>query len=145
MNAIDAKGKYQPRKVVGEMLDHKTGEKKIVHSPRGRSLRILKNMDTPALRLNRVAAVLIGERIRELRISREMTLEELATTAGLSSQTPRSYMWSIENAQRGQGIRLGTLFAIAAALDCKIDELLPSTGQVLKSAAAEFETFVRLK
>jgi len=56
---------------------------------------------------------------------------------------PKEYMWSIENAVRDNGVRIGTLFAIARALGCEVGDLLPNVSDVSQSAAVFDETIVR--
>lgn len=135
-------GHYVPKEIVGS-YDDKFGNEQIVHRPKGRKLRVLRDMNTAPLRMNRVAAPMIGERIKARREAAGMTLAELAQRAGLASQTPKEYMWSIENAVRDNGVRIGTLFAIARALGCEVGDLLPSVSDVSQSAAVFDETIVR--
>ena len=135
-------GMYEPSKIVGTYTD-KFGNERIVHSPKGRALRVLKEMNTPALRMNRVACELSGSLIREKRISAGLTLDELATRAGLKSQTPKEYMWSIENCSRQHGVRVGTLYAIARVLCCEVGDLLPKVSDVETAASINDVTIVR--
>lgn len=136
---------YQPRpeRVIASYEDQ-FGDTKLIHRPKGKALRIVKNCNTPALRMNRVAATLIGQKIKQLRLAKCMSLEELASLAGLASQTPKQYMWSIEQATRGEGVRTGTLYALAIALDCEVSDLLPTTGEVASAASVAFQQTVAL-
>jgi len=127
------RGRYRHGEIVG-VFEDKFGEEKTVHRPKGRRLRVLKNLDTPVLRMNRVAAELIGQLIRERRISAGLTLEELGERAGLSSLTKKQYVWGIEHATRGQGVRIGTLYAIARILKCEVGDLLPSVDTVARQS-----------
>lgn len=135
-------GHYVPNEIVGSFSD-KYGNDVLVHRPKGRRLRVLKDMNTAPLRMNRVASVLIGQRIKERRTAQGMSLEQLSMLAGLASQTPKAYMWSIENATRDHGVRIGTLFAIARALKCEVADLLPTVGDVSSCAGVFDETIVR--
>ena len=136
---------YQPRpeRVVASYEDQ-FGDVRLIHRPKGKALRIAKNCNTPALRMNRVAATLIGQKIKQRRLLKGYALEELATLAGLASQTPKQYMWSIEQATRGEGVRTGTLYALAIALDCEVSDLLPSTCEVAAAASVAFQQVVSL-
>lgn len=70
---------------------------------------------TEERRINEV----IGQIIREVRISRNVTQDDLAQAIGLS----RTSVVNMEN--RKQGVTLETLYAIAFALDVSVRELLP--------------------
>lgn len=58
-------------------------------------------------------------RIRELRLAKEMTVEQLAEATGLSP----SYVWRLENSERNLSIKNMNLFA--HALDVQPKDLLP--------------------
>ena len=121
-------------KKVGEFED-KYGDKRTIHRVSGSVLRVANTRKTPALALNRAVAPLIGEKIRRLREERGMTLEELCVKAGLASVYPKMRMWEIEKGTRkGHGIRFGTLYAIAHALDVSPNCLLPSAKTVFEQA-----------
>ncbi len=137
-----AQGSYQPKEIVGTYTD-RYGETVTLHRPKGRALRALKNMDTPALRMNRISAKLIGQLINQKRIERGLSLEQLAVMAGLASQTPKAYMWSIENAKRDHGVRIGTLFALCRVLECEISDITPSVAHVAVQAGVTDVTVVR--
>lgn len=142
MDAITNNGRYKVREVVGTYND-KFGEKQIIHRPKGRALRVLKEMNTPALRMNRVASTLIGQLIKKRRVELGISLEECATRAGLRSQSPKQYMWEIENDVRQSGVRMGTLYAIARALDCEVGSFLPEVSVVEDAAMVFDKTIVR--
>ena len=132
----------------GEVIAHfedKFGDRREIYqeSPRG-ALKVKKLKDTVSHKMNRVAAVLIGQRIKERRIRAGMTLEELCEKSGLVSQKPKNRMWEIENAIRQEGVRLGTLFAIAYALGCEARDLLPSVSDVTAKSEVAPRTALRL-
>jgi transcriptional regulator with XRE-family HTH domain len=60
----------------------------------------------------------VGERLRHVRQQRGLTLEELATKAGLS----KSFLWAVE--QDRSGISGGRLLQVANALGASLDFLL---------------------
>jgi transcriptional regulator with XRE-family HTH domain len=64
-------------------------------------------------------AVLVGRRIRILRLSRSLSQERLAELAGMH----RTYLGGIERGERNPGLR--NLQAIAVALDLPIRDLFP--------------------
>ena len=97
--------------VVGEFTD-RYGQTRIIHRNRSTRLAVARQRTTATIQLNRVAGVLIGQRIKRARLRRGFTLEQLCTRAGIVSATPKSRMWEIENSVRQEGIRLGTLYAI---------------------------------
>ena len=75
-------------------------------------------------------ACFIGMSIKKEREAKGMTLKELAIKAGLSNQNPKQRMWEIENDMRGWGIRIGTLYAIAIALNVEPAFLLPTLEDI---------------
>jgi transcriptional regulator with XRE-family HTH domain len=60
----------------------------------------------------------LGKRVRLLRLTRELTQEELAAAAGMS----RSFVSIIEHGSHG--VDVVRLIRLAAALDVSIEELL---------------------
>jgi len=138
---------YRPKNVIAEFVNE-LGETRIIHRPKGRnvgSLRILKQSDSAAHRLNRAAAVLIGERIRAARIAKGFGLAALAERAGLKGNPAKVYMFSIEKAARREGIRFGTLYALAIALECDISALMPTPEEVRRAANVGFQEVTTLK
>ena len=77
----------------------------------------------------------LGERVRELRLKKALTLEALAERVGSS----KSYMWEIENKDvaRPSGEKLQL---IAQALDTTADYLL-ATDEVTEADAADAAFF----
>ncbi|MBX6396153.1 MAG: helix-turn-helix transcriptional regulator [Alicyclobacillaceae bacterium] len=64
----------------------------------------------------------IGERLKELRLQRGMTVRELAEKAGVS----QSYVYAVEAGTRGS--RVDKLMRIARALDVDIATLVGDGG-----------------
>lgn len=122
--------------VVAEYVD-KYGDTRVIHKGR-HGLRKKRTRSTPAMALNNVIGELIGEKIRDARIARGMSMEELCVRSGLSTATPKSRMWEIEKGVRPGSIKLGTLYAIALALDMDPAELLPSMDEVSECAGVDF-------
>lgn len=109
------------------------GDERTIHRTR-HGLKVKRQGQTPILALNPAVAELVGARIRELRLERGWTLEELATRCGITSGHPKSRMWAIENSGRGEGIRFGTLYTLAIALGVEATDLLPTVEQVTGAA-----------
>jgi len=133
---------YKPKNIVAEFVNE-LGETRIIHRPKGPrvgSLRVLNPSNSPALRLNRAAASLIGERIRSSRLAAGMTLEQLGVRAGLKGNPVKTYVFAIEKGKRGEGIRFGTLYAIALALECDVSDLLPTPREVADAAGVAIKT-----
>jgi hypothetical protein len=125
--------RYQPRNVIATYTDD-FGEERAIHRPKGSGLRVAKNSDTPVHRMNRAAAILIGQRIRAARLAAQMTMQELGERAGLKNANQKAYVNALEKATRHEGMRLGTLFALATALDLEVSALLPTTAEVRAGA-----------
>lgn len=120
-------------------FENRFGEKRVIHQTR-HGLKVKRQGSTVVHKLNRTAAPLVGQRIKAARLAAGLTLAELCEKAGLASATPKSRMWEIENNVRKEGMRLGTLYAIAAALDVSICTLMPRVEEVLDACGAvDFE------
>lgn len=81
----------------------------------------------------------LGERVRELRLKRGMTLEALAEKVGSS----KSYMWEIENKNVARP-SAEKLQLIAIALDTTIDYLL-ATSDLTEADATDAAFFRKYK
>jgi len=118
------------------------GEQRTIYRQKGNALRVKKRSDTVSHLLNRAAAELTGDRIRARRIAAELTLDGLLQKAGLAAGAGQGKhrMYEIENAGRtgrgrqSQGMRFGTLYALAIALECEVADLLPSASEVADRA-----------
>lgn len=118
------------------------GEERVIYRQSGKALRVKKKQDTVSHILNRSAGILMGQRIKALRIERGYTLDALLVKAGLAAGAGqgKQRMFEIENAGVGaarrqkQGIRFGTLYALAIALECDVAELMPSAAEVARHA-----------
>lgn len=136
---------YQPRAVVAEFIDE-YGEKQTIHRPKGRRLSVFKGLNTPVLRMNRAIAELMGARIKARRLELGLSLKEVAYRAGMQTVSPKQYIHRIENplSHRKEGIRMGTLYALAYALECGPQDLLPSAYEVMALAGVSPEEFKAL-
>ena len=114
-------------------FEDKYGDERVIHKTR-HGLKVLSEHKTPALRMNREVSYMIGARIKAARKARGWKLEELALRAGMGSGNPKDRIWAIENATRGQGMRMGTVYAIACALGVEVTELMPTVSEVVEAA-----------
>ncbi len=117
-----------PRAPVATFTDE-YGDERIIHRPKGRRLSVFNGGDTPTLRMNRAVAVLLGKAVRARRNELGYTARELCMRAGFVDVNPKQRIHHIETAMRGEGVRLGTLYALAHALDCAPVDLLPSVKE----------------
>lgn len=107
------------------------GDERTIYRQKGmKDLRIKNTRSTKGLELNRIASQLMAERVRELRLERKMTMAELGEKAGLVG-TPKNRIYEIEKNTRKDGIRFGTLYALAHALGADVDDIMPSVQTVL--------------
>lgn len=60
----------------------------------------------------------MGERIREIRLMRNMTRDQLSTESGLSSK----FLYEVENGKKGLSVE--SLLKIAEALSCSCDQII---------------------
>ena len=80
--------------------------------------------------LTPVISKIIGEKIRQIRLSKGLSADELARRVGFSGSKPKGRIYEIEKTPRKYGIRLATLYVIATALECEVIELIPSLQKI---------------
>ncbi len=124
--------------VIATIKDKFGEERRVVQ--RGSRIVIARNDLTPVLKMNRGVSELLGARIKKARKAAGLTLEQCAIRAGMTSGWPKNRMYEIESAISGQGMRLGTLYAIAAALSVEVTDLMPRVSDVLDLAGVEVGT-----
>ena len=103
--------------------------------------RVEYESPTDIIRLGRAIGAKLGVNIRKARQGAGMTMDELGRKAGLSQHKPKHRIFEIEKAATRrtngdtetcpQSIKLGTLYALAAALDVEPASLLPPLNEVL--------------
>lgn len=120
------------KKVVAEFED-KFGEKRQIHHTQ-HGLRVKQKRVTLIHGLNPIIAKITGERIRKYRERAGLTMKELCIKAGIESATPKNRMWELEKGVRGHGMRFGTLYAIAMALEVEPWVLLPTIKELKEIA-----------
>ena len=120
------------------------GEEREIHATR-QGLTVKRRRSTVVLTLNPVVSVLVGRLITAERQRQGLTLAQLSIRAGIVSPTPKSRMWEIEKGVRREGVRFGTLYAVAAALGVEPTTLLPTTKEVFEEAGIEVTTIDALK
>lgn len=123
---------YKPKNPVASYVDV-YGETRIIHKPKGRRLSVFCGGNTVALRMNRASAILIGKKIKEIRLKKGISQRTLCVRAGLQNVNPKQYIHAIENATRQAGSRMGTLYAIAYALECEVYEIVPTINEVMNA------------
>lgn len=75
--------------------------------------------------------IMVGKRVRQLRLQRCLTQEQLAERAGIST----SFLGHIERGSRK--LSLDSFCRIARALDCTANDLLPMEGGNARLSALE--------
>lgn len=118
--------------VVANFKD-KYGETRQIHHTR-HGLKVKRKGITVQHAFTKVISEYIGAKIKEKRIELGMTLEDLCVMSGLASSTPKSRMWEIENVIREGGIKFGTIYCIANALGCEVNDLIPSVTEAKELA-----------
>ena len=117
------------------------GEKQIIHRHSGRRLTVRRKEPTVSLALSKVIGRMVGERIREERNKAGLTLRQLSERAGMTGG--KQSMFAIENAM-DVGIRLGTLYAVASALNVSPFSLLPPVSVVLAATGVQLQISEKL-
>ena len=83
--------------------------------------------------------IIVGIRIKELRLARKMTLEDLAGRVGMT----KSYLWNIEN-HRHPGVSGIKLSQIAEELGTTTDYLLGTQPLITAQNEAFFREYLKL-
>ena len=135
--------------LIGEMrrghlvveFEDQYGDKRVIHRTKGSRLSVKRMGNTPSHAMNRAAAVLIGQRIKSLRTAANLTMEDLCRLAGLAAAPGQGKMriYALENATRQEAMRVGTLYAVAMALNVNPSELMPTTEEVAVAAGVSFQ------
>lgn len=111
-------------------FEDKYGETRLIHANR-HGLCVKRRTDTPCQILSKAISGYVGERVRELRNARGMTAEELCLRAGLcTGGTAKHRIYEIEKNKRAIGVRFGTVYQLAIALEVEISALLPSVAHI---------------
>lgn len=108
------------------------GDTRKIHRTR-HGLKLKREGSTPAIALTTACGDLLGKNIKQARIAAGFTLAQLCFRAGLKG-IPKNRMWEIENNTRRQAVQLGTLYAIAGALNVSPCDLMPRIEDVFALA-----------
>jgi hypothetical protein len=128
---VGARKSLRPRQIAE--YEDKYGERKIIWLTRG-GLRVKRNSSTLILELNPVVGKILSENLKKRRLQLGLTLKEAALRCGIVAGDPKSRMWEIENNLAKQGIRFGTLYALALGFETEVSKLLPTVNQVLRAS-----------
>ena len=128
------------RPVLAEFTDH-FGDRQVIHRDKGGILKIRRNAPTVVLAMTKTVGAFAGKRIREERLKAGITGLQLAERAGLKGG--KEAIYAIETALN-TGVRLGTLYAIAAALNVSPFSLLPPVEMVIHEAGVQIQQAERL-
>lgn len=113
------------------------GDKRTIHKTR-HGLAKKRPRSTPIIAMSNACAILLGRNIKNARQRTGMTMKQLGDSAGFIDVQVKNRIWSIENPTDGRGgIRLGSLYAIACALNVHPADLLPTTDEVLALAGVK--------
>lgn len=106
------------------------GEERIIYRKKGmRDLSIKNNTSTRLLTMNRVISRIIGINVNKFRTKNSMSMSQLGKLLGMNA-SPKQRVYEIEKSNRKQGVRLGTLFLLAEALNVDITDILPSMDDI---------------
>ena len=123
------------RPVLVEFED-RFGEKQIIHRGSGSRLQIRRKEPTVALALAKSVGAHIGQRIKDERLKAGMSMPSLANRSGLRGG--KQVIYSIEQGLN-VGVRIGTLYALAVALNVSPFSLMPSVSVVMESAGVQMQ------
>lgn len=115
-------------------FEDRYGDSRVIHRKPNGVLAVARQRATVSHALGKWIGQYVGRRIREERLARGFTMDEVMIRAGLLGG--KSRMYEIEQAQ-SIGIRLGTLYAMAAALEVDVTSLLPPAAEVMEHAQVQ--------
>lgn len=121
------------RELVGKFKD-KYGDDRTLIRRKG-VLAVERRRSTVIQEMNRVVGAYVGERIKQIRERKGMTLEACCRKMGYIDVVPKNRMWRIE--QGLDGIRMGTVYAAAIALGVEVQEILPEINEVMELAEVQ--------
>jgi RNA polymerase sigma factor (sigma-70 family) len=114
--------------IVGTFTDKHGQTRGLVRERRG--VRVKHHRESEAYFFSRAIAPLVAARVKAERKARGWTLLEFAHRLGWRNGNPKERVWAIENATRGHGMLLGTLFHVAETLGVTWTHLLPAADEV---------------
>lgn len=135
--------KLEPKNPIASFVDT-YGDERVIHRPVGRKLAVFNGGDTPILRMNRAVAVLFGQRVHQRRGALKLSQRELCQRAGFVDVNPKQRIHAIETATRLKGVRFGTLYALAHALECEPFDLMPTLQEALDLAGVSPQSIASL-
>lgn len=106
-------------------------ERRVIHRRPNGQMHVKRMKSGVSQDLGRVVSMFVGQRVREERQKLKLTLESLARRSGMSPSKMR--MRDIEKAMNG-GPKLGTVYALAAALGVSVASLLPDVYVAMKES-----------
>lgn len=117
-------------RTIGTFTDE-YGEERVVRRLRKGKVAVARQRTRPAIALTKAIGEYVGQRVRQERLKRGITANDLADMAGLSGGKQRIY-W-IENCM-DNGVRIGTVYALAHALGLPPTDFLPPLDWALEAA-----------
>lgn len=122
--------KRRDAEIVTTFTDEYEEERTIIRDPKGRMM-VKRRSVTPIMAINSIIAKKLGERIKYFRKNNKLTMAKLGHMVGLSgsSRQVKVRIHAIESCLDG-GVRLGTLFCLANALNVDYGDLLPPIEEV---------------
>lgn len=128
------------RPVVVDFTDQ-FGETQTIHRDKGGILKIRRKSPTVVLAMTAAVGRHVGQRVRERRVAAGLSMSQLAERAGLKGG--KQGIYKIETAM-DTGARLGSIYAIAAALDIDPSDLMPPLNVVLNESSVALRQAERL-
>ena len=117
------------RPVLVEFADQ-FGDRQVIHRHAGK-LTIRRKSPTVVLALAKAVGAFIGQRVHEERTKAGFSMEMLADRSGLKGG--KQAVYKIETAM-DTGVRIGTLYAVATALNVSPFSLMPPVDVALRDS-----------
>jgi transcriptional regulator with XRE-family HTH domain len=131
--------RIEQEKVVA-VIEDEFGEKRVIHRDSRGRLSYKRNRSTVAMTMSRIIGEITGRKIRSARQKRNMSLRQLCLVAGIVAAPGREKFRMREIEVGGRtGVRLGTLYAIAAALEVAPADLLPTLSEAMTASNVSFQ------
>ena len=113
------------------------GDERVIHKTKN-GLAVRRTDLTPGRMLGGPVGILVGQKVRAMRVARGLSQFDLALRCGMFD-CGKQRIHSIEcpPTTRSKGVLLSTLFVLAYALSCSVSDLLPSIEEAMEAAGIE--------
>lgn len=124
---------------MNETFVDKYSEKRQRRHTKKNGTKVKREKDTLCQVFSKAISDYFGKKVKEIRIKKGISLRDLAFLSGIElGPHGKERIYAIENNTRDNGVRLGTIYSIALALDVPVSDLIPTKDEAAKLAGVRF-------